>query len=378
MYERKILKRFESWLFKGKILILYGARQVGKTTFCKNICKKYKTSHSSAYYNCEDPLIQNALIDKNALQMYNFFGNNSLIVLDEAQSVKNIGRILKIFHDEYPDIQIIATGSSSFDLSNSINEPLTGRSIEFSLYPLSLSEIQQEKSPYEIHSFLPQYLQYGMYPEIIDCFHDSAKERIKNITQNYLFKDILNFEGIKNIALLKKILQALAYQIGSEVSFSELAKLLGSNQHTIEKYISLLEQSFIIFQLPAYSTNQRKEIRKSRKIYFYDIGIRNALIDNFGDINLRNDKGGMWENFCIIELLKNNQYEGTFSQFYFWRTYDRQEIDLIIKTEEKIDVFEIKWSPKKTPKVPIFFQKTYPDYSFSIINKENLLEYLGE
>ena len=376
MYSRKISERFESWLFKGKVLILYGARQVGKTTFCKNILKKYQESHSSAYYNCEDFVIQTALIDKSALQIKQFLGDDTLVILDEAQTIPNIGRILKVFHDAYPDIQIIATGSSSFDLSNKINEPLTGRSIEFSLYPLSLSEIRESKKSYEMLSLLPQYLQYGMYPEIIDTGEKNAKELIKALTQNYLFKDILSFEGIKNPHLLQKITKALAYQIGSEVSFAELSRLVGSTQKTVERYISFLEKAFIIFRLPAYSSNQRKEIRKSQKIYFYDLGIRNALIDGFGDIELRNDKGGMWENFCIIELLKNNHYKGKFSQFYFWRTYDHQEIDLIVKTEDLLEVYEIKWNPKKTPKIPPFFKKTYSEYKYNIINSENFLEFL--
>ncbi len=375
MYKRTLQIQIEKWLFRKKILIIYGARQVGKTTLAKQILKKHQKN--TAYYNCEDPIIANALIGKSAKQMKNFFGKDDFIVLDEAQSIENIGRILKIFHDDYPEIQILATGSSSFDLANKINEPLTGRAIEFKLFPLSIEEILQQKKSFDILSNLNKYLLYGMYPEIVNYDDQLSRERIINISKKYLFRDILNYDGIKNSHLVYKILQALAYQLGNEVSFTELSRLIGSNPHTVEKYIDILEKSFIIFKLPAFSTNQRKELRKTRKIYFYDLGIRNALIENFGNIELRNDLGGIWENFFILERLKNNENFGEFSQFYFWRTYDQQEIDLVQKTDEKLEVFEIKFSPKKLVKIPKFFAKTYPKYVFNVVNKDNFLEKLG-
>jgi len=375
-FKRNIEPNVRKWLFKGKIVVFYGARQVGKTTFSKYLLDLYKDQKNTAYFNCEDPFVQNALIGRSAVEMKTFLGDAEMIVFDEAQSVLNIGMVLKILHDAYPDLQIIATGSSSFDLANKINEPLTGRSIEFQIYPLSILELSDFRSNSDLILSLPSYLKYGLYPEIVSNDESSSRERIMSIARNYLFKDILNFEGIKDSNLVYKILKALAYQLGGEVSFTKLASLVKSNMHTVERYISILEKSFIIFSLPAFSNNHRKEIKKSRKFYFYDLGIRNALIENFTDIDLRSDRGGMWENFFILEMMKNNDNLRDFYSFYFWRTYDQQEIDLIMKKDETLKSFELKWSANNKVKLPLFFEKTYPEAEFNFVNKENFLKFL--
>jgi predicted AAA+ superfamily ATPase len=378
MYFRKIEQRIEEWLFEGKIIILYGARQVGKTTLAKKICSlQEKKGQKTSYFNCEDPVVANSLIGKSAEQIHYFLEVPDLVVLDEAQSIKNIGRILKIYHDHYPKVQIIATGSSSFDLANQINEPLTGRSIEFKIYPLSIREISSQQNPLSLKSKLAKFLLYGLYPDIVDRSNQISRELVLNLTKKYLYKDILNFEGIKNSNLVYKVLKALAYQLGSEVNYTKLANLVQSNKNTVERYIDILEKSFIIFRLPAFGTNQRKEISKTKKIYFWDVGLRNALIEDFGDLDLRQDIGGIWENFCILEFLKNYQNEGKFGQFYFWRTYTQQEVDLIIKQNSLLKCFEFKWSSKKTPKIPKSFAHSYPQHTFEVVNQNNWLEVIG-
>lgn len=372
MYYREIEQRIKKWLFKGKVLIFYGARQVGKTTLCKEIQKKW-SDKKSVYFNCEDPLVQENLIEKSAHEIQHFFENAELVILDEAQSIHNIGRILKIFHDAFPEVQIIATGSSSFELANKINEPLTGRSIEFHIFPFAIQEITKEKNALEKQSLLSQWMLYGMYPEIVLATTSQKKELLMNITQKYLFKDILNFEGMKNAQLVYKILKALAYQIGSEVSFLELARLVGSSQHTVEKYIDILEKSFIIFRLQAFTNNKRKEIRKNQKIYFCDTGIRNALIQNFQDLDVRDDRGALFENFFLLEQMKKREWRGTFEQFYFWRSYDQQEVDVICDNEGEITAFELKWSDKKTSVLPPpLFKTHYPQAHFQAISPKDM------
>lgn len=375
MFPRQVQAHIEKWFFQKKILILYGARQVGKTTLCKQILQKYD-SKKSAYFNCEDPLVQDSLINKSAKQIKNFFGQAEIVVLDEAQTVPNIGRILKVFFDAYPKVQIIATGSSSFDLANNINEPLTGRSLEFTLYPLAISEISGDLDILSLKSNLSKFLRYGLYPEIVDKDEQRAEILLTDLAKKYLFKDILNFEGVKNHHLVFKILQALAYQLGSEVSFTELANLVGSNKNTVERYVRILEQSFIILVLPPFSKNPRKEISKSKKIYFYDIGIRNSLIEATGDLSLRADRGAIWENFLIMEFVKKYRNFGRKNSFYFWRTYTQQEIDLIIQEDNLLHAFEFKWNDRKKAKLPNSFANTYPKHTFQVINRDNWLEFL--
>src|SRR3989344_4906770 len=307
--------RIESGFFKGKIIIIYGARQVGKTTLVKEICKKYP---DSSYFSCDEPDVREALTDKTSTEIKAFFGGKKLLVLDEAQRVRNIGLSLKLMADNFPDWQVIATGSSSFDLSNKIAEPLTGRKIEFYLYSFSLAELAEYYSVREVERLLERFLIYGTYPEIIKN-EAEAPERLKELAQSYAYKDVLQYQNIKNPEILEKLLRALALQVGQEVSYNELAGVVGADKNTIASYVQILEKAFIIFRLSPFSRNLRNELKKLRKIYFFDTGVRNALINNFNPVNLRQDTGALWENFIISERLKYNNNNNLKKNIYFWR-----------------------------------------------------------
>jgi predicted AAA+ superfamily ATPase len=370
---RAIQPRIEDKLFQGKIIVIYGARRVGKTTLVKKILSEH--SQSSVYFNCDEPDIREAFSNKTSTELKLTMGNNKLVILDEAQRVKNIGITLKLLVDTYPQIQVIATGSSSFDLSNEIVEPLTGRKYEFYLYPLSLSELEAVSSPIEIKRTIGERLKYGMYPEI---FVNPGKEEeiVSEIKRSYLYKDIFQYQQLKNTELMEKLLQALALQIGSEVSYTELASLLSVDKKTIERYLELLKKAFVIFQLPPYSRNLRKELSKTRKIYFFDIGVRNALLKNFNNMDIRQDTGALWENFLISERLKKNSNEHSEKNIYFWRTYQQQEVDYIEEVEGRLTAFEFKWG-SKTKKISQAFTRAYKNSSIEIINKDNFFRFLG-
>ncbi|HLD21625.1 MAG TPA: ATP-binding protein [Patescibacteria group bacterium] len=355
---RFIEKSIKERLFKGKLIILYGARQVGKTTLVKNVLKEYPEEQGK-YLNCELLSVQRALAVPEAETLKAFLGHFNLIVLDEAQHIENIGIILKILIDTYPETQIIATGSSSFDLAQKVNEPLTGRTCTFTLFPLSLQEIKQHEDLIQIEAKLENLLRFGSYPEIFSLDEQGAKERLNEIASNYIYKDVLNFDGLKKSSVIKNLLQLLALQLGQEVSYNELAVQLGIDRLTVIKYIDILEQSFVVFTLRAFSRNLRKEISKSVKVYFVDLGIRNSIIENYNRLLIRNDVGALWENFCIIERMKNNQNHFRFVNSYFWRTYDQKEIDYIEESEGTITGFEFKWNDKKTIKQQKEFSETY-------------------
>jgi len=372
MVKREIQEKIEKELFQGKIVIIYGARRVGKTTLAKEILAKYKDRGS--YFNCEVLSVQEALAKPEPKMIKDYLGNGKLIVLDEAQRIKNIGLILKVFIDAYPDTQILATGSSSFDLADKINEPLTGRKIVFNLYPFSLSEIKNG-GVVEIDSRLEKILRYGSYPEVFFAPEDVATKRLNEIASSYLFKDVLNFEGIKKSNVVAKLLQLLALQLGNEVSFGELADRLDINRLTVKKYVNILEQCFIIFRLNSFGRNLRREITKSVKIYFYDLGIRNNLINNFNSLEIRNDAGLLWENFCVLERMKRNHYRDVFSNNYFWRTYDQKEIDYIEEREGKLFAYEFKFN-KENAKAPTKFFEAYPNSEFKTVNRDNYPEFL--
>lgn len=376
MYNRILQKNIEDNLFKGKVIILYGARQVGKTTLVRKILQKYDSEQiKTKYIDCD--LIENrqALQSESADRLKKFLGNYQLIALDEAQRVHNIGINLKIIHDHYPEIQILATGSSSFTLANEINEPLTGRAFEYMLAPLSIEEVRQHYDYAELLGKLDGILRFGLYPDIFDKSIDEANNLLNNIANNYLYKDILEFENLRRADQLLTILQLLALQVGSEVSYKEIASQLGVNVLTIQRYISLLEKTFIIFRLRAFSRNLRKEISKSIKIYFWDLGIRNSLIKNFNELAVRNDKGALWKNFCIAERMKFNLNHQRFVNGYFWRTYDKKEIDYIEEANGEISAFEMKWDGKKV-RSPNEFLKTYKGSKFSLITKDNFDEFV--
>ncbi|HNV97052.1 MAG TPA: ATP-binding protein [bacterium] len=370
--KRIIQDKIESKLFKGKIIVIYGARQVGKTTLVREIQKKYK---DSKYLNCDEIDIREALTDKTSTEIKNFLGNKKLIILDEAQRIKNIGITLKLIVDNFPEIQIVATGSSSFDLSNEINEPLTGRKYEFRLYPFSLQELKSIYSDIELDRILEGLLIFGSYPEII-INRDDVIENLKNITSNYLYKDILQFQNLKNPEILEKLLQALALQIGNEVSYNELSSIVGVDKKTISNYINILEKSFVIFRLRPFNKNIRNELRKLRKIYFYDLGIRNALINNFNPVNLRNDFGFLWENFMISERMKYNDYEHNNVNSYFWRTTQKQELDYLEDKNGALSAFEFKFNKDKLTKPKVFLEN-YKNSSIELINNKNFKKFLN-
>lgn len=374
MIRREIQGRIESRLFTGKIIIIYGARQVGKTTLIRSVGAAYK-QEETLFLNCDEPDIRALLTDATSTQLEALIGSKKIIFIDEAQRVKNIGLTLKLFADTMPERQIIATGSSSLDLANAIVEPLTGRKFEFQLYPLSLRELTDRYSALELQRLLEQWLIYGLYPEVVIKMSE-ASILLPELAGSYLYRDVLQFQDIRKPELLERLLQALALQIGSEVSYNELAATLQVGKETIAHYIELLEKCFVIFRLPPFSRNLRTELTKMRKIYFFDLGIRNALIRNFNPIHLRSDVGALWENFLICERLKNHSNEGAFLNTYFWRTHQQQEIDYLEETAGKLSAFEFKWRPGgwRLPKV---FSTTYPDCVGLAVHQNNFLEFLG-
>jgi predicted AAA+ superfamily ATPase len=373
---RALEKTIKERLFKGKIIIVYGARQVGKTTLVKKILADYHYPQKSRYLNCELLSVQNALAEPEAEKLKAYLGNFDLIVLDEAQNVPNVGKILKILIDTFPRTQIIATGSSSFDLAQKISEPLTGRTFTFTLWPFSMREIMKTEDLIRLDARLENFLRFGSYPEIFFLDENSARERLNEISSKYLYKDILSFEGLKKSGLVKNLLQALALQLGQEVSYGELAVQLGVNRLTVQKYIDILEQAFVLFKLNAFSRNLRKEIAKSVKVYFCDLGIRNSLIENFNRLEIRDDAGALWENFCILERRKNNEAGLKFVNSYFWRTYDQKEIDYIEETGGKITGFEFKLKNKKPYQPPRDFTAGY-NASVQKVDRGNYWEFLG-
>ncbi len=376
LFKRTIQKYIEKYLFNNKIIVIYGARQVGKTTLLKILEKKYQDK-KSLFLNCDMPDVREKLFNVTDTDLKKLFGQAEIIFIDEAQRVKNIGLTLKIAIDYFPRKQLIVTGSSSFDLSNKINEPLTGRKYEFYLYPLSLEEITPTLSSLERSRLLKQWLTYGLYPDIINR-PDQTEFTLNNLIQGALYKDVLEYQNLKKSELLLKLLQALAFQIGQEVSYSELANALKTNKATIERYIRLLEQAFIIYHLPPFSRNLRNELKKMRKIYFYDVGIRNALINAYGPIDLRPDIGVLWENFLLSERIKYNRNHQQFINSYFWRTHQQQEIDYLEEKNMRLSAFEFKWNPKKTrTKPPQSFIRAYPNTPFQTITPDNYEKFIG-
>ena len=373
MIKRSILSEIEKRLFKGKIIIIYGPRRAGKTTLAKEILRKH--NQPEGYFNCEEPDINQALTNKTSTELKKLIGKRKLVVLDEAQKVKNIGLTLKLLVDNFPKIQIIATGSSSFDLANETSEPLTGRAFEFKLFPFSLGELKQKYGELETGRLLETFLRFGTYPEVVQADLGFAGELISDISKNYLYKDILEFERLKNPDLVLKLLQALALQLGSEVAYTELANLLGVDKLTVERYIQILEKAFVIFRLAPLSRNLRKELTKMRKIYFCDLGVRNSLINNFNELSLRTDTGALWENFCILERLKLNSSKKLLTNTYFWRTYDQKEIDYLEEAGGTFKAFEFKWK-KDNHKFPKEFGAAYPRSEFKLITRENLWDIL--
>jgi predicted AAA+ superfamily ATPase len=372
MISRIQATRLREKLFKQKAIILLGPRQVGKTTLLKNLA--FDPS-DILWMNADELDIQQLFSDVSSTSIKMLLGKKKILVIDEAQRIENIGLKLKLITDNLTDIQVIATGSSSFDLANRINEPLTGRKWEYNLFPLSFQELVQHHGLLEENRLIAHRLVYGYYPEVVKN-PGEEEERLKLISHSYLYKDVLLWERIHKSDKLVRLLQALAFQIGSQVSYNELGSICGMDAKTVEKYINLLEQAFVVFRLPSFSRNLRNELKSSRKIYFYDNGIRNAVINNFNPVSLRNDIGFLWENFLVSERQKYNAYQQLNKNSFFWRTVNQQELDLIEEFGGQIHAYEFKWNTKKTVKLTKTFQNAYPEASFKVITPENIHEFL--
>jgi predicted AAA+ superfamily ATPase len=373
--KREIEEQVEKLLGKNKVLLILGTRRVGKTFLINAIQQKYKDP--VIVLNGEDFEVQELLKKRTSANYKRLIGSAKLLILDEAQVIPEIGRILKFMIDSIPHLTILATGSSSFDLLNKAGEPLTGRQIQFNLYPLAQLELKESESYLETNQNLEERLVYGSYPELFQLNTYSEKSiYLQQLIQSYLLKDILAFEGIRQSDKIIRLLRLIAYQVGSEVSYNELAGQLGISKNTVENYLDLLSKVFIIYRLSAYSSNQRKEVSKSSKWYFFDNGIRNAIINDFRLPALRNDIGILWENYIISERIKRNSYLKENVQLHFWRNYNQQEIDLIEIKDGKIYAFEFKYSPDKKVKVPAAFATAYPDALFEKISRDNYLNWI--
>ena len=369
--KREISSSIEKDFFKGKIIVILGARQVGKSTLIKMLpaCNSNKT----LWLDGENADVQQLLKNINSERLKQIAGVHKIVVIDEAQKIEGIGSILKLFADYCKDIQVVASGSSAFELRNSLNEPLTGRKFEFALFPFSFQEMVQHTSLLEELRQLPQRLIYGYYPEIVTHPHE-AERRLRFLSESYLYKDIFLFKGLKKPEKMLELLKLLAWQIGSEVNYNELSKNLKIDNQTVESYIEMLVQAFVIYKLPAYHSNHRTELKKSKKIYFNDLGIRNALINDFRPIEIRNDAGALFENFIINEIRKQNDYKQIHANFYFWRNIDHREIDLILDKNGVLKTIEIKWNNTKTARLTKSFTNLYGETKFSVINRDNFFE----
>lgn len=368
---RQIEKSIERDFFKGKIILLLGARQVGKSTLIHMLPSC--ASNPTLWLDGENADVHLLLKNTNSERLKQLAGNYKVLVIDEAQKIENIGSILKLCADYCKDIQVIAIGSSAFELRNSLNEPLTGRKFEFNLFPLSFSEMVQHTHLLQEIRQLPHRLVYGYYPEIVTHPQD-AERLLKFLSDSYLYKDIFLFKGIKKPEKMLELLKLLAWQIGSEVNYNELSNTLKIDNQTVESYIEMLEQVFVIYRLPAYHTNHRTELKKSKKIYFNDLGIRNALINDFRPIEIRSDAGALFENFVINELRKQNEYNQVYANFYFWRNTEQREIDLIIEKNNTLQAIEIKWNPSQKAKLTKSFTNIYGETLFKLIHRENFFE----
>lgn len=372
MIQRLIESQIRKDLFKKKAILLLGARQVGKSTLLKNM---FHLEKNVLWLDAENSDVQLVFQDANATRLQQFFGENTLIIIDEAQKIEQIGSKLKLITDHLSNIQVIATGSSAFELRNKLNEPLTGRKFEYHLFPLSFQEMVDDTNLLEEKRKLPHRLVFGCYPEIV-MQEDQEERLLRTLSDSYLYKDVLLYKGIRKPEKILELLKLLAWQIGQQVSIHELSNHLEMKSETVEDYLHLLEQSFIVYRLNSYFTNKRKELKKSKKIYFNDLGVRNALINDFRPLEIRNDKGNMFENYIINELRKKDQYERKYENFYFWRSQQQAEIDLVCEKNNQLKAIEIKWDPENKARIPKTFQAMYPKAEFHVIHSENYYEFL--
>ena len=373
MIHRILEENIRPLLDGNKAIIIMGARQVGKSTLLKQLLGENK---DVLWLNGDDIDIQNLFREMSSTRMRALLGNNKYLVIDEAQRIPDIGLRIKLVTDQIPNVQVVATGSSSFDLASKVNEPLTGRKREFKMFPMTFKEMAAHTSLLDELRMIPHRLVYGYYPEAVYNPGDE-KNILKELSDSYLYKDILSLDNINKPDRLMRLLKALALQIGSQVSYNEIGSMIGLDSKTVERYVDILEKSFIVFRLGSFSRNLCNELKASRKIYFWDLGIRNAVIGNLAQIENRTDAGELWENFAIAERLKQNAYQNSFAQSWFWRTQQQKEIDYIEEENGMINAFEFKWNERKSKnKCPESFSTAYPDAHFKIITPKNIEEFL--
>ena len=372
MITRSIEQRIRKQLFGGRAIVIMGARRVGKTTLFRQLLE---SEDNVLWMSGDEPDVRGLFENITSTRLKAIIGNARLVVIDEAQRITDIGIKLKLITDQMPEVQLLASGSSSFDLANKINEPLTGRKWEYKLFPLSFAELVGETNLLEEKRMIPHRMVYGSYPDVVTHQGDEIAI-LRELTQSYLYKDILEFDKIHKPDKLAKLLQALAYQIGSEVSFNELAQLCDLDAKTIANYVTILEQAYIIFRLGSFSRNLRNELKSSRKIFFYDNGIRNAIIGNFSQVENRDDVGALFENYVMAECVKRKEYTGDYANSWFWRNTNRQEIDYIEEKDGQLNAFGLKWNPKRKCSAPLSFRNAYPNATFTVIHHDNIEELL--
>jgi hypothetical protein len=372
MIQRILKEQIKSQMFKGKAIVLMGSRQTGKTSLLAEI---FPSEQDALWLSGDDVDVQGMMENMTAQRMRMLLGDRKVIVIDEAQRIKDIGLRMKVVTDQMKDVQLVATGSSAFELANRLNEPLTGRKWKYQLYPLSFAEMVAHHGLLTEKRLLTHRLVYGYYPEVVTS---AGNERnvLKMLADCYMYKDVLAMGNIKKSDKLLTLLQAIAFQVGDQVSYSELASTVGIDVKTVESYIDVLEKCYIIFRLPSLNRNLRNELKNNRKIYFYDNGIRNALISNFSQMELRTDSGALWENFAISERIKFTAYNQLWCNRYFWRTHEQKEIDYVEDSDGILSAFEFKYNPKKKVTVPKHFAEAYPDAKFKVITPDNFEEFV--
>ena len=375
MISRQLEDKIRDWIGKGKAIILIGPRQVGKTTLVRQITQSL--DKDTLWLTGDDPAARAMLENISLARLKTVIGRNEVVVVDEAQRFHNVGLTLKLVTDHLPEVLLLVTGSSSLDLAAETKESLVGRKFEYRLFPLSFVEMSAHHGYLTERSLLEHRIVYGYYPEVVKNEPPLAQRILNELSEGLMYKDLLALDQLKKPSLLVKLLQALALQLGSEVSYNEVAQLIGADPQTVERYIDLLEQSFVLFRLPSLSRNARNEIKKGRKVYFYDNGIRNSIISNFNPLALRQDTGALWENFLLAERFKRNTYNDYFCNTYFWRTTTQQEIDYIEEYGGKFHAFEFKWQPRKQARLPKAFLQAYPDSETQRIDNSNFEAFVG-
>lgn len=372
--QRQLLSQLRQTIQPGKTVVLYGPRQVGKTTLVQDLLAETDLAHT--YINADELVYREALSSQNRRTLGDLVGGSALLVIDEAQRVPDIGLNLKILVDSYPHVAIVATGSSSFDLANKVSEPLTGRKLTLTLYPTSYGELVETLGTFEAHAELERWLIWGGYPGIITAEPDLRERLLGELVGSYLYRDILELDGVRRAEKIVDLLRLLAFQIGQEVSISELATTLALGRLTVERYLDLLEKVFVIFRTGGLARNLRKEVTKTARYYFYDNGVRNSLIQNFNRLNLRNDIGQLWENYLMVERRKANQYVGRGANTYFWRTYDQKELDYVEEREGRLFGYEFKWQGQVRGATQREFLAAYQGAEVTTITRDNFTDFL--